>query len=168
MSILDDILCRTKEGRLFPIVPPSQGQQSIRWMFVTDDIDQVILNPPQGEIDRFDDLHADLVSFTTQRYIPPEMIWLLKPKKHGVWEIRSHLDEPQIRVFGQFAQMDVFIGMTFDYRSDLGGIVDPLWSQQIRSVQHKWTSLFPGYSPKMTSDQHKLFSGAIDEKYFKD
>ncbi len=81
--------------------------------------------------------------------------------------MRSHLEEPQIRVFGHFAAKDVFVAFFFEYRGDLGSEADPDWLYQIRSVEHEWKQLFPAYTPLKSSDATKLFSGALDEEYFK-
>ncbi|MHC4705585.1 MAG: hypothetical protein ACYS8I_00665 [Planctomycetota bacterium] len=115
-----------------------------------------------------DDLHADLVSFAILRSVPVEQMRHLRPKVRGVWALRSHLDDPQIRVFGHFAAKDVFVAFFFEYRGDLGSDTDPDWLVQIRSVENEWKQLFPAYTPLKTSDTSKLFSGALDEKYFKD
>lgn len=58
----------------------------------------VLNTPPAGAVERFDELRADLVSFLDLTHIPPTYLWLLSPPRHGVWEIRSHLDDMHIRV----------------------------------------------------------------------
>lgn len=128
-----------------------------------------IENPPLGEEERFDDLRADLVSFLIWRRIDPNYLWLLSPKTHGVWEIKSHREEPQIRVFGQFAAKDIFIAMRYRYRSEMGNFDNLNWSFEIRQVERKWRQVFLGeYSALTTQNQHKLFSGATDERFFED
>jgi len=131
-------------------------------------LNSAIESPPPGAVERYDELHADLVSFVVQADITPEFLWLLKPKKRGVWEVRSYRVDPQIRVFGQFAQKDVFIALTYEYRSELGDMDNSMWMYQIRTVENCWRELFPAYTAMKSSDQSKLFTGAIDDKYFKD
>jgi len=168
MSILSQIACRVEEGQLFPVMPRTRSQPIRRRIFLVESLNSAIESPLPGEVKRYDELHADLVSFVVQADITPEFLWLLKPKTRGVWEIRSHRVDPQIRVFGHFAQKDVFIAMSYEYRSDLGGIDDSMWMYQIRIVENCWQELFPAYTAMKSSDQNKLFTGAIDEKYFKD
>ena len=113
-------------------------------------------------------MHADLTSFVVDRFITPDYLWLLSPTSDAVWEIKSRRLEPQVRVFGQFAQKNIFVAMTYQYRSDLGAFDDLNWTIEIRRVRAYWRRLFPSYSALTTTDQHKLFRGALDEKYFRD
>lgn len=149
--------------------PKSQNRRARRYMFMTDEIATAIDSPAPGDEKRFDELFADLVSFLFARTIHPDYLWQLSPPNLGVWEIRSHIDDPQIRVFGQFARKNVFIAMTMRYRSELGDIHDTNWTYEIRRARHCWQTLFPGgFSALITTDPHKAFSGAVNEKYFKD
>jgi hypothetical protein len=167
MSITDEIEDRVATGDLFPLELETASQ--IRWMFMVRELRDAIINPPDGEEERFDDLHADLTSFLYWRRIDQEYLWLLSPKSRGVWEIKSRREEPQIRVFGQFAQKDVFLATRFRYRSEMGNFDNPNWLYEIKQVERQWNSLFLGqFTPLKTSNQYKLFTGASDGKYFKD
>lgn len=166
MSIYEEIANRVERGDLFPLSPYGSNQR--RHMFIFRSLYEQIENPPVEEEERFDDLKADLASFQIMRAIDCDYIRLLTPRGKGVWSIRSHRDEPQIRVFGQFAAKDLFVAICCRYRSELGGFTDPDWRHEIRRVQTIWNGLFFGaYSPIITSDPNNVFTGAIDEKYYK-
>lgn len=168
MSITDEISCRVDEGRLAPILPVSSNMAAVkRRIFVGAALHHQLNDPNSDDPDRMDDLKADLVSFLTLNWIPPSMLRHLKPKKRGVWAFRSHQHDPQIRIFGHFAAKDVFVALFSELRANLGGRLDPDWHSQIRRVEHEWKQLFPAYTPLKSSDASKLFTGALDEKYFK-
>jgi hypothetical protein len=167
MSISDEIRARVAEGRLFPVKPKSRGRRVIRYMFISEELHSAISSPAEGDFERFDELHADLVSFVVDRFVTPDYLWLLSPPDDGVWEVRSRRVEPQIRVFGQFAEKDVFVGLTYNYRSDIGAYEDPNWNYEIRKAKSSWRILFPGYSAKTTTNTAQLLTGALNERYFR-
>lgn len=107
-------------------------------------------------------------AFCTLDYITPQMAWLLSGKTKGVWEIRSYQDEPQIRVFGFFAMKDLFVALDYEYRFNLGDSESAAWRFHMQRAATKWKSLFPTYTPRTSKVAHNVFSGALDEKYFKD
>jgi len=138
-------------------------------MFLDKELHGALKSPPVGDEELFGELRAELASFTTLRWITPEYLWLLNPKNRGAWEIKFRRIEPQIRVFGHFAGKDVFLALSYNYRSDLGDIDNQNWTFEIRKIEHRWKDLFFGrYHAKKTSDPHELFTGAIDAKYFYD
>ena len=147
MSITYEISCRVKEGKLFTIEAPWGPTQKIRQLYVAEDIQETLIDPPDGETERFDELRADLASFSTMTCIDAPFIRPLKPPGHGVWAIRSHREEPQIRVFGHFAEKDVFVAMCLDYRDDLGNVEDFRWDENIQKTQDGWIALFKGRAP---------------------
>jgi len=108
------------------------------------------------------------VSFLVLADIPPNFMFLLTGKQKGVWELKSCHPEPQIRVFGQFAQKDVFIALEFRYRSDMEGPESESWNYLMAKVTREWNLLFPKNQPLTTKIVNKVFSGEIDGQYFKD
>ena len=126
-----------------------------------------------ADIERFQNLIADLEIFIISPTIDPRYLTCLEPTKDGVWEIRSYEDEPQIRVFGVFATKDVFVCTHFMYRPDLADLeeIDPLWKNQVKRTKANWRNLFPAHSYKkprnLETEIHKLFTGAINAKYFR-
>lgn len=115
----------------------------------------------------FANLIADLEVFVTSPTIDPKYLWLLRPSKQGIWEIRSTRQRPQIRVFGVFAAKNIFVGTHHKLRDDLGGIDNEQWKIEIGCAKKIWRDLFPAYSHKKTNDPNQLFTGALDEKYFR-
>lgn len=167
MSISDQITYWVTQGELVPMVPPRKGLR--RWMYLDRKLDADLKAPPPGAEAIYSEMRAELTSFVTQRWITPEYLWLLKPKNRGVWEIKVRRNDPQVRVFGQFADKDLFVALSYRYRDDLGPIDDSRWKFEIKSVEHRWRELFFGqYHAKTTPIVDELFDGAINAKYFYD
>src|SRR5437016_499064 len=132
MSIYDEILGHVDGDRLFRLLPPlPRVGVPIRQMFVSTSIQSLIVGPwtDQAWEDRCNELRADLDMFTdghsvitvAQKPFERKTSYLkrLYPERDEVWEIRSVDPSPQLRVFGRFAQNDLFIALTWELRSDL-------------------------------------------------
>ena len=119
-------------------------------------------NPPNELEERYDILKADLMDFVIRRNLfVPSYLKQLRPLSRGVWEIRSKRDAPEVRVFGQFADKDVFVAMAHEDRDILEEFEDRAWRFHIRRVEDTWKDLFGmGFTPKRSSDPNLLFSGA--------
>src|SRR5260370_41347186 len=95
----------------------------------------------------------------------------LHPAADEVWEIRDRFS-PSIRVFGCFAEPDIFVALTWQWRSVLGAIEarakrskgrsrakrgwPRIWPIERRACLAEWRREFPSYSP---------FSGSIPNEY---
>lgn len=119
-------------------------------------------NPPPGREERYDVLKADLLDFVIAKHVfVPGYLKQLRPLSRGVWAIKSKRDVPQIRVFGQFADKDIFIAMAHEDRDVLEQLDDRTWGVHIRRVENTWVQLFgTGFTPKKTSKPELLFTGA--------
>lgn len=166
MSISDEIREHVANGDLVPVLPRFGGLRVRRYMFMTRELNSEIENPTEGADSRFAELEADLVGFLVNRAIHKDYLKQLRPPTEGVWEIKCYLDEPAIRVFGQFATKNVFIAMTALYRADLAELIDPKWNYEIKRARSIWRNLFPAYDAKTSTVPSKLFDGAIHEKYY--
>lgn len=67
-----------------------------------------------------------------KRLCPPEL---------DIWEIRSHLKKPQLRVFGWFALPKWFVATNFAVRDDLEPDHGPKWAAAISTADHIRTQL---------------------------
>jgi hypothetical protein len=169
MSIDQQIREQARRGLLFPVLPLAAGETTRRAMFVTEEL-QVVLQSPTGDVEweeRVARLQADLEVFVTSPTIDPSYLFLLFPARDKVWEIRSTRDAPSIRVFGFFANIDVFIGTNFGYRADLGSWESREWKESKRCAGARWRQLFNGYQPRPEIDAKLLVTGALDGRYFK-
>jgi hypothetical protein len=62
----------------------------------------------------------------------------LEPHEKDIWEIRSHLKKPQLRVFGWFALPKWFVATNCALRDDLEPKSGPKWDAAISlAVQHR-------------------------------
>lgn len=85
-----------------------------------------------------------------------------------VWDIRSIDPSPALRVFGRFADRDLFVALIWSPRSvevpasqrlPLGPRNSVEWRNAIVECKAEWNKLFPSYSP--------IHGGGIQE-YVKD
>lgn len=79
----------------------------------------------------------------------------LDPVREDVWEIRSRDPKPGIRVFGRFADVDVFVALTWDYRENLGGPYSKEFDRERERCKAEWRKLFNTYPT--------IFGSAVDE-----
>lgn len=161
MSISDEITNRVSEGRLFKLtslMPPSPYSNP-RDMFVSEEIYK-LLNGPWNNVaweERCGYLYADLDQFINGEIITvaerpfvkgkTAYIKQLYKRHEEVWEIRSRDPAPGIRVFGRFAEKDVFIALTWWNRNDLGGPKSRAWRDAIVGCKTEWRNLFPAHNP---------------------
>jgi hypothetical protein len=89
-----------------------------------------------------------------------EMTHLDKPKE-GVWDLRASNPPPGIRIGGQFAAKDLFIGVYWDERLRLGGFNSFFWRNLKRTTQARWRSFFNPYQPIISEDSNDYISKII-------
>jgi len=116
--------------------------------------------------ERFARLEADLADFVTSPTLDPQYLKSLYPARDGVWAIRGSRPKPSIRVLGLFAAKNKFIATNYAMRSDLGEFESNEWRIERRRAKTIWRQLFPSYDFIPGRDVNKLFSGAINERYF--
>jgi hypothetical protein len=157
MSIRDEIKHWIGEGRLFLLTPALASSPCSRTMFVADELNRLILGPWASQEDefRFGKLRADLdmfidgslLSVAQAPYKKPKTTYLarLDPMVEEVWEIRSRDPKPGIRVFGRFAEKDVFVALTWEFRDGLGGPASREWRDAREGCKAEWRKLFPTY-----------------------
>jgi hypothetical protein len=82
---------------------------------------------------------------------------------HEVWEIRSRDPEPGIRVFGRFAQFDVYVATDWELRTTLGAFGSFIWRQEIRRCKHDWSTVFDTRDPHTGASVHDYISDPVDD-----
>jgi hypothetical protein len=65
----------------------------------------------------------------------------LDPHEKDVWEIKSHLKKPQLRVFGWFVLPKWFIATNYAVRDDLEPISGPKWNAAINAADNHRANL---------------------------
>lgn len=166
MSIRDEIKYRVGECRLAELRPAMIGDPVRRHMFVSSEIQELLDGPwPfQQARKRCFELQAELETF-----VRGDQIGIcLEPYKAGkaefgrlnrpadeVWDFRA-VKEPGLRIFGRFAEKDIFIALTCWPRSrPLDWIGRPpllhAYSREFRDAiegcKAEWRKLFHTYLP---------------------
>jgi hypothetical protein len=165
MSIRDEIGFRVKEGRLASLPPLLPGAVAERFIFVSDELNQLIGNAVIFSAEtssRMVRLRADLDHFTCggnitvsfSPYSKPKSTYisLVDPDDAGIWDIRSRDPKPGMRVLGGFAEPDVFVALCAATRDELGGPGSREWRNFIETAKTKWVQLFNTY-PTVKGDK---------------
>ena len=158
MSIYTEIAHRVNEGRLFPVAPALPGATGVRQFYASIEIHRLIVGPwsERGWEARCGFLRADFDQFIEGRLITiatrpykakTAYMARLHPPREEVWEIRSRDPNPGVRVFGRFADTDIFVALTWSKRADLKGPKSREWRDARETCKVDWRNLFPVYNP---------------------
>ncbi len=158
MSIYYEIANRVNEKRLFSLTPALPGAPMVRHIYASSEIHRLITGPwvnttweercgyLRGDLDRF--IEGRVIAIATRPYKGKTAYMLrLHPPREQVWEIRSRDPYPGIRVFGRFADIDIFIALTWAKRADLAGPHSREWRDAREACKTEWRNLFPAYEP---------------------
>lgn len=160
MSIYDLLLELNQQQRLFLLEPASSSQSVVRPLLITPGLKSLV-DPPIN--DRCVDLRVDLDRFTSGGPIEWDYLKPLEPRSEEVWEIRSINPSPSLRVFGRFADSDVFVVTHAWPRWRLLGFGSIFWKAEIRRCKHTWNQLFGTLPPHKGTSIHDYVSGAIED-----
>ena len=168
MSIENEIRDRRREGRLFLVEPLAPGASVERPLYVTLELWKGLIGPwgTPEEMRIWARLQADLDRFITGGVIDPEYLYCLAPDSDGVWEIRSVMPRPSIRIFGCFAVPDVFIATHAVDRARLGGWGSKAWRNEITRCKTIWRMIFPSYPPLRSSINECITSNVLPSAPF--
>lgn len=168
MSIIETIDKYVDQGKLVELKPRPFAQNEYRKLYLEPALSDELYCESGSDEDilRLSNLEADLAVFGNSKTITPNYLKQLSPLNSGVWEIRSVEPDPQIRVFCLFAQKDILIATHLEYRDDLGNLSSDEWKAAIKQAGEFWKSLFPDFTNLKSQTVDKLYSGALDEKYF--
>jgi hypothetical protein len=165
ISIQDDIKYWMDRGRLFQVFPRLPGSPVNRVLLVGEEVNQLIVGPwaSENEEIRAGRLWADFDRYIEGRlisvalnnpYRKPNTTYMarLDPARDDVIEIRSRDPKPGIRVFGRFADKDVYIALNWEHREKLGGPQDKEFDREREICKAKWRQLFPTH-PSVNGNQ---------------
>ena len=119
MSIRIEITRRIGEERLFCLQPKmSPLARHTRALFVTPELNELLIGPWQTSAQevRWNRVKADLDHFMENGLINRGYMKPLRKRSDEIWEIRSREPNPSIRIFGRFAEVDVFVATNWQYR----------------------------------------------------
>jgi hypothetical protein len=167
MSIIDLIKLRMQEGRLWRVEPDVESDPIERCMVVSREIMDLIEGPwpdekwerrcgrLRGDLEAF--VRGDVISLCLEPY-KAESAYMgrLDEPMDEVWDIRSRDPKPGLRVFGRFADRDVFVALLCSPRSvpipqserlPLRDRASAEWKQAVKETQAEWRKLFHSYKP---------------------
>jgi hypothetical protein len=168
MSIRDEIqrCVQAQPARLVLLRPVLPATAMKRFIFVAPEILSLLDGPWETlELEiRWKHVRADLERFVAggiivvgdEGYMKP-----LEPVEDEVWEIRCIDPNPSVRIFGSFAEKDVFIALGKRYRQDLAEKSSQAWAEAIRECKADWRSLFLTYPPHSGNDLHDYISDPV-------
>ncbi len=165
MSIRIEIARAVGDGRLFNIKPEILSDPVERTMVVSPEIQGLLAGPWENTTmeRRCGRLRADLEAFVKGDIVNLALVpyqhraaymGRLDRPKDEVWDIRSRDPNPGLRLFGRFAEIDVFVALNWCPRSvewageaPLGDTATLNWDFAILECQERWNALFPGHDP---------------------
>ena len=163
MSIVDAIREAIGRKRLFLLEPEFGSDRVTRTLLLHPELVEHF-DRAHG-VPRLGQLKADLEHFVIGGEITMCMIprrhrtaymGLLQPPNKGTWDIRSLKPSPGIRVFGAFADRDIFVALHWLPRSipvegfDRKPLKDDEleWQFAMMEAEARWKVALPGVSPK--------------------
>ncbi len=139
------------------LLPPAlPSGPATRWIFCSKEVWKSINGPWESSKDQANMGRArgTLDAFTTglriNVRIPPSKnvrahLALLEDAEEEVWEFRCRDPDPQIRIFGRFAEKDLFVA--FLTRSKPEVVTDSDYLVAKEEGKRQWRTFFPSYSP---------------------
>ncbi len=158
MSIQDVIKYWMSEGQLFQVFPRLLGSPVNRVLLASEAVNRLVTGPWEdakeeircgrlwADFDRF--IEGRLISMSLESpYSKPRTTYMarLHPPADDVIEIRSRDPKPGMRVFGRFADKDVFVALNWEYRENLGGPQDKEFGREREICKAEWRKLFNTY-----------------------
>lgn len=127
-------------------------------MLVSEWLHELLESDAVADVERIARLEAQLSHFVEGGVVDPSYMQRLRRPAHAVFEIRSRRPRPSIRVFGRFAERDVFIAVNAALRDPLGGMGSRPWRDEVVRTQTLWRQLFPTYDALDGRSLHELIS----------
>lgn len=171
MSIRDAIAEAVERGDLVPLPHFLPGAVAVRHIFVTSEVWDFVGGPalPKELAKKAAEGRRMLDSFTAGNRIVVSLDPHQKPRHcqlsrngpthEGVWEFRIRDPQPQVRLFGCFAERDVFVALSVMAKSDLvGKLAYPLAVADNASI---WGGIFPNHLPVTGDDINAYLSGSF-------
>jgi hypothetical protein len=177
MSIQEEIQVRMGEGRLWQLKPILDSDPVVRTMIISKEIKDLIVGPWEDVSweRRCNRLRANLEAFIRGDVISlclrgfearSAYMGRLDRPADEVWDIRSRSPSPALRVFGRFADKDVFVALFWSPRSlevpysqrlPLGDRNSTQWRSAMRETKTEWRKLFHTYQP-IHGDSHNVYA----------
>ena len=156
MSIRPIISARQQEGRIEQLPHTLYGSRTPRLIYLMKNVFDQIVGPwpdvatamsmgmLRADLDRFLEGGSIIVGHRRSRHAYMKR---LDPGRDEVWEIRSRDPTPELRLFGRFAETDLFVGTACIDRDYLGDDGTPEWRNEMVRCITEWRNLFHPYPP---------------------
>lgn len=179
MSIRSAIGRHLRHGRLFAFEPEFSSDQCVRSFVYGEEIKTLFDGPwvAASCATRVASVLADIESFVRGQEVVISLVpfqaddalfGLLSRADQRIWEFRSRKPKPGIRLFGSWADVDIFVATTWYPRSlgwngrqALGDRHGPLWETAKKQCEEKWTELFPQFEKLGGEDIHDYISERV-------
>jgi hypothetical protein len=164
MLIRDAIEAAKAAGLLIPARPIVPWAGEPRVFLMCQSLHRSIKNGRSHDDERvrrrWAQLEADIGHFVQGGRVTESLLKQLKPEKFEHWWLRSRTPRPSMRVFGRFAECDVFVGTHVGERSQYGGMWSPEVEHEKFVCEDHWNNAgLAGY---------KAFSGSKYDDYISD
>jgi hypothetical protein len=172
MSIQVQINRLRAAGTLHLIPQSWPGLPRRRVFLACETVKTLVLGPlwhDKKEEERAYELRAEIDWFIDGNtiYVRPEsedgtkaMFARLDPSTDEVWTLRSLKPKPSLRIFGTFAERDVFVALHWAKRSDLGARDSEEWTDAIGQFKTEWRNCFFPLNPLQGSYPDAYLSNA--------
>jgi hypothetical protein len=144
-------------SKLFCLPSLFLGEDAPRSIFVSADVFSIVEGPwaetsdgrrhanLRSLFDGFTD--GDRFTMADDPFKKPShsMIARVAPIESEVFDFRCLDPNPGIRAFGRFAEQDIFVALTWNYRENISGRED--WSAEVESCITLWQELFDNLPP---------------------
>jgi hypothetical protein len=160
-----------ERGRLFQVFPRLPGAPVNRVLLASESVNRLINGPWESEQEEYRSgrLWADFDRYVEGRlisvslnspYQKPRAAYMarLDPPRDDVIEVRSRDPKPGIRVFGCFADKDVYVAINWEHREKLGGPQDKEFDREREICKARWRQLFPTYQSINGNQVHEYFA----------
>jgi hypothetical protein len=166
-----DTALNNGELSLLPLIYPSPN--SPRHIYLTKPVKAALDGPWADEKTetRMAQAQALLEAFSAGNIItirlPPSkkvnaMLALLEDANEQVWEFRSRLPRPGIRIFGRFAERDTFVATNYALKEN--STTDDEYKHHKEICKHEWNRLFINIPPLVGKEANEYISNYEDVK----
>jgi len=156
MSIRGSIREWVRDGELFHLPPRMESDSAKRFLFCSEELWTALCGPWESEDEQksMGHVRATLDAYVTGLKImvrfPPSKnvsahLALLENPEENVWEFRCRDPNPQIRIFGHFADQDLFVALTKKTKKECH--TEDHYHEAKEECKRKWRSFFSPYKP---------------------
>jgi len=153
MSIRDQIVRLVSSKELFPLESEDFGACTPRSLFVTQEVLDAVTFPVSNDsvlhaefrqtLDGFLEGGEMSVGEDPDTKSSDALMARVKPIEDEFFDFRITAPYPAIRAFGGFAERDVFVILTWQYRDVIGNDFDA----EVERCKHEWQKLFGCTTP---------------------